>query len=270
MTWGNNDAASNSVSYAVGQVKVAANSVNRDAFYGNTTTGAVVGGAKVGLFGVGVSEMGNSNGSVVTYTITSGGSGYFGNAVVTVSGNATANATSNTIGRISAVNIVLPGNSYTTTPTVTIAAPSVTFDANAAVTIATDFISLAGNVFQPNDKITYRTSTGNTVLAGLANNTLYYAKVANTTGVTLSLTPNGAQIDLTAKGLTETGHSLIGETATAVVSTISGTLNKGFHAGWVVRTEGTGGRAGRVQHETLVAMGSIAGDGPDDVILKDA
>lgn len=29
------------------------------------------------------------------------------------------------------------------------------------------------------------------------------------------------------------------------------------HAGWVLTTEGTGGRAGRVQHEVLVAMSSI-------------
>lgn len=29
------------------------------------------------------------------------------------------------------------------------------------------------------------------------------------------------------------------------------------HAGWVLRTEGTGGRAGRVTHEVLVAMGSL-------------
>lgn len=29
------------------------------------------------------------------------------------------------------------------------------------------------------------------------------------------------------------------------------------HAGWVLRTEGSGGRAGRVQHEVLVAMSSI-------------
>lgn len=35
------------------------------------------------------------------------------------------------------------------------------------------------------------------------------------------------------------------------------------HAGWVVRKEGTGGRAGRVQYETLVAMGSMSGDAED-------
>lgn len=33
------------------------------------------------------------------------------------------------------------------------------------------------------------------------------------------------------------------------------------HAGWVLKKEGTGGRAGRVSFETLVAMGSISGDG---------
>ena len=32
--------------------------------------------------------------------------------------------------------------------------------------------------------------------------------------------------------------------------------NKGAHTGWVLRTEGTGGRAGRVQQEVLVAMSS--------------
>lgn len=35
---------------------------------------------------------------------------------------------------------------------------------------------------------------------------------------------------------------------------------RGAHAGWVLRTEGTGGRAGRVFVETLVAMGSMTGD----------
>lgn len=35
------------------------------------------------------------------------------------------------------------------------------------------------------------------------------------------------------------------------------------HAGWVVKSEGQGGRAGRVQYETLVAMGTITGDGED-------
>lgn len=41
------------------------------------------------------------------------------------------------------------------------------------------------------------------------------------------------------------------------------------HAGWVLRTEGTGLRAGRVTYETLVAMGSMSGDGSDDTYAPD-
>ena len=37
----------------------------------------------------------------------------------------------------------------------------------------------------------------------------------------------------------------------------------GYHAGWVLRKEGTGLRAGRVTYETLVAMGSMSGDAED-------
>lgn len=36
---------------------------------------------------------------------------------------------------------------------------------------------------------------------------------------------------------------------------------KGGHAGWVKVTTGTGGRAGRVHVETLIAMGSMTEDG---------
>lgn len=38
------------------------------------------------------------------------------------------------------------------------------------------------------------------------------------------------------------------------------------HAGWNIRTEGRGGRAGRITYETIVAMGSITGDG-DGVLM---
>lgn len=41
------------------------------------------------------------------------------------------------------------------------------------------------------------------------------------------------------------------------------------HAGWVLRTEGTGLRSGRVTYETLVAMGSMSDDGSDDTQIPD-
>jgi hypothetical protein len=41
------------------------------------------------------------------------------------------------------------------------------------------------------------------------------------------------------------------------------------HAGWVLRKQGSGGRAGRVTFETLVAMGSITDDA-EDAVMADA
>ena len=43
----------------------------------------------------------------------------------------------------------------------------------------------------------------------------------------------------------------------------------GSHAGWVLRKVGTGGRAGRIHNETLVAMGSMRGDASDDATMGD-
>lgn len=40
------------------------------------------------------------------------------------------------------------------------------------------------------------------------------------------------------------------------------------HTGWVRRTEGSGGRSGRVQYEVLVA-GGITGDAADDAVLPE-
>ena len=41
------------------------------------------------------------------------------------------------------------------------------------------------------------------------------------------------------------------------------------HAGWTLRTVGSGGRAGRIMNETLVAMKTISGDASDDAVLPD-
>ena len=43
----------------------------------------------------------------------------------------------------------------------------------------------------------------------------------------------------------------------------AGANTKSAHAGWVLRTVGSGGRAGRVHNEVLVAMSTITGDAED-------
>lgn len=61
----------------------------------------------------------------------------------------------------------------------------------------------------------------------------------------------------------DTGREQFGNTVFGV-SVDETRVTKGVaHAGWVHRTEGTGGRAGRVQYETLVAMSSITTDATD-------
>jgi hypothetical protein len=265
--WGNVDNAANSVLWAVAGFNKPANSTNQTAFFGNTTADAYITGETVGLFGADTTETGVTNGSILAFQVVFPGSGYLANTTVTVSGNGTANATAFANGRISAVTVIASGNNYSAKPVVTIAAPSAqTFNANSAITNATDFIAVSPNPFINNDIVTYLVAAGNTALTNLSNNTTYFVVAANSTGLSLSNTVKGTAIDLT-KGLTETGHSLTGQTATA--EAVLARAHGSFHAGWVVRTVGSGGRAGRVTYETLVAMGSMTGDA-EDVILKDS
>jgi len=55
--WGKSDAASNSVIWAPTSVKLAPNTANRDALFGNTTANASIAGVTVGMFGVDSNEI---------------------------------------------------------------------------------------------------------------------------------------------------------------------------------------------------------------------
>jgi hypothetical protein len=278
--WGNTDDAANSVLWATAAVNLTPNTTNQAALFGNTTVGAFVAGEAVGQFGLDATEIRVSgNAAVQQYIITNAGSGYAANAAVSVAnttGGANTLAANSTVatGRVTAVTANATISGYTSAPAVTIAAPAAqSFNANAAVTNATDAIAIttANSFFLAGDKVTYTVATGNTALTNLTSGGTFYIKTSNTTVVTLATAPNGDTIDLT-KGLSETGHSLRGETATAVaVLTERGYTKGAAHTGWVLRTVGTGGRAGRVQYETLVAMGgNFSDDASDDAILPDA
>jgi hypothetical protein len=278
--WGNTDDAANSVLWATALVNLTPNTTNQTALFGNTTVGAFIANEAVGQFGLDSTEISVSgNAAVQQYIITNAGSGYAANAAVTVAntaGGANTQLANSTVatGRVTAVTANVTVGGYTSAPSVTIAAPGAqSFNANSAVTNATDAIAIstANSFFLVGDKVTYTVAAGNTALTNLVTGTDYFIKTSNTTAVTLAAVPNGDTIDLT-KGLTETGHSLTGETATAVaVLTERGYTKGAAHTGWVMRTAGTGGRAGRVQYETLVAFGgTFSDDASDDAILPDA
>lgn len=296
--WGRSDAASNSVIWAPTSVKLAPNSANRNNLFGNVTSGAFVNNAVVGQFGVDTAEVNVTNGSIALTYVTSGGSGYGANAVVTLNlanGTSNVSAVNSTVnstslaGRVTGLNINIAGSGYTKTTisTVSIAAPAaINITANSvgfSNTTDTLAITTANSIWQVGDRLYYAVPTGNTPILPLTGNAFYYVSFANTTRIALSATAGGANIDITDARVTATGevHTVRGDTATGYV-TVGGTYQGVAHAGWVLRTEGTGGRAGRVQYETLVAMGSLGAqtaaygtpaavsDASDDTILPDA
>ncbi len=288
--WGNTDVAGNSVLWGITGFNGAPNTTNRSAFYDNITPDAFVTGLVAGQFGVDTTEMGVGSGNVAQIIVTNAGTGYTANATITFSGgggsSAAATGTANGFGKISGSTISNAGSSYETNPTIVFDAPANTaFNGNTAITggastgLATDanstisFTTLSAEfgtaIFKVGDTIKYRVNAGNTAVGGLTNETIFFVQHANTTKIALAATSGGDRITLT-KGFTEAGHYLQGTTATGA-AVVGGAQNKGVtHAGWNVRTVGSGGRAGRVQYETLVAMGSISTDGSDDDVLPNA
>lgn len=144
-------------------------------------------------------------------------------------------------------------------------------------------ISTANSYWQANDRFYYTVPTNNTAFGNLTSNSYYYISFANTTGVKISSTQGGANLLFGAAAIPVAGspetHTFTGDTATGYVVVNGG--KHVTHAGWVLRTEGQGGRAGRVQYETLVAMGSLGAqtaaygtpatvaDASDDTIIPD-
>lgn len=283
--WGNTDDAANSVLWGVAQYKKTPNTANQTDFFGNVSANAFINNIVVGQFGVDPTEIAVGAGNLAFTFVTSGGSGYGANAVVTLtlangSTNATAvNAFANSTtsaGKITVLNIDDAGDDYVVNPVSTvIAAPaSINITANSTGFSNTDdvlLVATANSIWQVGDRLLYTVPAGNTAIAPLVTNTFYYVSFANTTAIAISETSGGANIDITDARVTDPGetHTIKGDTATGYV-TINGGANKGIaHAGWVVRTEGTGGRAGRVQYETLVAMSSISDDASDDTVLPE-
>jgi hypothetical protein len=243
------------------------------AMFGNTTLDAYIPGLAVGVFGLDAAEMDVSTGSTNgIYRVTSGGTGYGANAVVTLTfantvantaaANSTVNTTSNA-GRVTSLTSNASITGISEVPVLTIAAPAaINITANSvgfSNTNDTLAITTANSRWQVGDRLYYSVPTGNTPIAPLTGNAFYFVSFANTTTIKLANSAAGANIDITDARVTATGevHTVRGDTATGLLIPTGAKRQGAAHAGWVVRTEGTGGRAGRVQYEVLVAMGSL-------------
>jgi hypothetical protein len=225
------------------------------ALYLDATFNSDTGVANTTEFITTASEHGFSNGDIVQYRTATGNTALTG----------LTNAASYVVRYANTTAFILSANATSANLNLTAAATGET--GHTIRRVGSGFISVGTNVLQNGDAVRYSVAASNTALTGLANGSSYFVVTANSTGVRLSATRGGNAIVLTP-GVSETGHSLTGETATAA-AVLSYTGRGVAHAGWVLRTVGSGGRAGRVQYETLVAMGSITGDS-DDTVFKDA
>lgn len=221
------------------------------------------------IFGVDNAEASSGEDNVTEIAIVTSGSGYVNaaNADITITGGGGASADGDAVvtnGQVTSVTVTNVGSSYETVPTVTIDPPiASTFDGSDAtvVVLADDEIVLTSAqvaALNVSDPITYSNGSGGDI-TGLVNGTKYYVHSKNgATKIALKTTAGGdTKIDLTVVG-TGTSHTFTGDTATATAAL--GTGGQGITPGWVKRTAGTGGRAGRVHYETLVASGTITGD----------
>lgn len=282
--WGNTDDAANSVLWGVSQLNKTANSVNQVLLYGNTTPDGFITNRIDGQFALDVTEISISgNAAIQQYVVVTGGTGYSSNASVTVAnttggGDTTYANSTVAAGRVTALTANVTVGGYTSIPSVTIAAPtSINIVSNTSgFSNTTDVfkVSTANTLFRTGDRLYYGVPSGNTPLAPLSGNTYYYVAFSNTTSIKLATVPGGANIDITdaRNDTSPETHTITGDTATAVaVLTERGYTKGAAHTGWVLRTVGEGGRAGRVQYEVLVAMGgNFSTDGSDDAILPDA
>jgi hypothetical protein len=265
--------------------------------FANTTIGGFIPNAAIGVFGLDAAEMSVTTGSTNgIYRVATGGSGYGANAAVTLTfanaytnvsvSNSTINTTSNA-GRVTSIQANGSITGINEVPVLTIAAPAaINITANTTgVSNTTDtiLVATANSKWQVGDRLYYTVPAGNTAITGLTGNSYYYVTFVNTTALAVSNTSGGANANIaeTRIGAGEV-HTITGDTATGYLIPTGAKRKGAAHAGWVLRTEGTGGRAGRVQYETLVAMGSLGAqtaaygtpanvaDGSDDNIFHDS
>ena len=195
-----------------------------------------------------------------------------------VGDTATATATVSG-GKVTGVTVTAVGSDYQSAPTVTVAAANGTGSLNLAsgsVLIAADdeIVVSSGfyGVIATGEAVTY-SDGGGTAPTGLVDTTVYFL-IKSGTANRISLASTyanavaGTKITLAAGSVAGSAHTFTGGTATATANLGLGVDGDNdsreiAHVGWVKKTVGTGGRAGRVHYETLVAASSISGDAED-------
>ena len=293
-SWGNNDNAANApywavnstiMNTAVAEENVAdSTAANVALLYGNTTPDVYTTGQTIGLFMVDGTEAHAGGDNVTGVSINVAGSGYVEAPGVTITGGGGSSAAAEATiagGKVTKITVTNVGSSYETVPTVAVQVPVLTTP-TSAITAATDLITYAGHGQANTAALTYGNGGGASI-TGLVDGTVYYVGQKTTNTFKLyNTSANAATSGATGlMALDDTGNDAqffyinagVGATAVAVKGLGNdgdGNTSTRANKGWNLRTVGTGGRAGRVQYETLVAIAEVKGDGSDDITLPDA
>jgi hypothetical protein len=287
-SWGNNDNAANAPYWAVETVvstnaptASAPTAANVALLYGNTQFQAYTQNMTVGLFMVDATETTAGGDNVVDISLSNQGAGYVEAPTITIASSGGAYSASATAsiaaGKVSNITVANTGVGYTSTPAVTINVPVLTVP-TARVITANDTIMYTSHG-QANGAALIFNWGGSANITGLLNGTTYYAAPLDANRLQLSTNAanaaNAVVIDITSTGETGQYFTIVDATrATAIasrgLSQSQGGAEHATHTGWNIKTVGSGGRAGRVQYETLVAISEVKGDGSDDISLPDA
>jgi len=227
------------------------------------------------VFGVDAAEVSEGSNDVVEITIANAGTGYKEVPNVTfASGAQTATATISG-GSLATVTITGSG-AYSSAPAVYIDVPRRTIPTSGVDTTGNEFTYAAHGIANA-QRVRY-SNGGGTSITGLTNGTTYYAvrTAANKFKLAPTLEAASAEVVTDIVDISGTGNNaqffdLLDDTTASVIAVLGSGAGgtQVTHAGWVKRTVGTGGRAGRVFYETLVAGGSITGDASDDIQFAD-
>tara|TARA_X000001036_G_scaffold437567_1_gene483185 strand:- start:87 stop:1559 length:1473 start_codon:yes stop_codon:yes gene_type:complete len=191
-----------------------------------------------------------------------------GNNAQTLEGIQAVAAATISGGEVTAITVSNGGSDYQSLPAITVEVPKMTIP-TSAVNAGTDVITFTGHGLSDTDQITYNQVGGGTLMTNVTDGQTVFVRDKTANTFKIAATSGGTAIDIGTGHNAQTFTIVTGATqATAVASQGLGSdgdtnASEVAHIGWVKKTVGTGGRAGRVHYETLVAASSISGDAED-------
>ena len=211
-------------------------------------------------------------GTAIDFT---GGSSNVGNNSQTLTGD-TATATATVSGGVvTGITVTDVGSDYQSTPTVTVEVPKMTIP-TGNVNASSNVITFTAHGLSDGDQITYNQVGGGTLMTNVTNGQTVFVRDKTANTFKIAATEGGTAINIGTGHSAQTFTIVTGATQSTAVASL-GLGNDGdtntteiSHVGWVKKTVGSGGRAGRVHYETLVAASSISGDAADDIALPDS